>query len=303
MLLLFAGFIRGLSAVLLWIVCAPFKRVFSNHHTTPNSLLRQIGSIQLNIHAPGAHDNSAIPSMMPVVFKTAVGAVTVQMSSKASMIDIQQRFAKEICSGARLSQAPKRHRVSKAMAAAAAAKMASEIVITCNGRVLREGTLADACWSAGATVVASAPLAGGMLNCLPTWMRRATGGTQARRAPESEPARPPAPQQTVSVALEVGFPVEIHHAQAQAQDPVSAGASAGGRRGRSFFREGGERLVREIAQEAAASSEAWRKATDGGKRVTSHNLRSAFMNRVDPNSPSATEEVFPGQAPFHPNDR
>ena len=29
MLLLFAGFIRGLSAVLLWIVCAPFKRVFS----------------------------------------------------------------------------------------------------------------------------------------------------------------------------------------------------------------------------------------------------------------------------------
>jgi hypothetical protein len=248
--------------------------------------------------------------MMPVVFKTAVGAVTVQMSSKASMIDIQQRFAEEICSGARLSQAPKRHRVSKAMAVAAAAKMASEIVITCNGRVLREGTLADACWSAGATVVASAPLAGGMLNWLPTWMRRATGGTQARRvAPEAAAAaRPPAPQQTVSVTLEAGFPVEIHHAQ----DPVSAGASAGGRRGRSVSREGVERLVREIAQEAAASSAAWRKATKGGKRVTSHNLRSAFMNRIDPAPsggsccgfwPSATEEVFPGQAPYHPNDR
>ena len=74
------------------------------------------------------------------------------------------------------------------------------------------------------------------------------------------------------------------------------------RRGLSIGRAELERLVRNIAEEAAQSSEAWRRKTDGGKRVTSHDLRSVFMNRIDPND-AASAPVRPGGAPFHPNDR
>jgi hypothetical protein len=77
--------------------------------------------------------------------------------------------------------------------------------------------------------------------------------------------------------------------------------AGGGRRGRSMYRAGLECAVRDIAQEAAASSEAWRDKTNGGTRVTSHNLRSVFMNQIDPGKD--TTPVFPGKAPFHPHDR
>jgi hypothetical protein len=77
------------------------------------------------------------------------------------------------------------------------------------------------------------------------------------------------------------------------------------RRGRSIDRAGIDRIVRDVARKAAQSSKAWRQKTDGGffrgKTVTSHNLRSAFMNRVDPEN-NTSAEVFPGKAPFHPND-
>ena len=202
--------------------------------------LPQRGSIQLKILASDASDagrDISSTAMVPVVFKTAGGTTTVLMARNASMADIQQRFAEVICSRARLSHAPKRRRVSKAATAAAAAKLAREIVITCDGRVLREETLADACPSAGATTI------------------------------------------------EVSLPL-----------------SGGGRSGRSIDRAGIERIVRDVAQKAAKSSDAWREKTNGGKTVTSHSLRSAFMNRVDPDN-KASAEVFPGKAPFHPNDR
>jgi hypothetical protein len=76
----------------------------------------------------------------------------------------------------------------------------------------------------------------------------------------------------------------------------------GVRRGRSIDRAVIDRIVRDVAQKAAKSSKAWREKTNGGKTVTSHSLRSAFMNRVDPDNKASTK-VFPGEEPFHPNDR
>ena len=61
-------------------------------------------------------------------------------------------------------------------------------------------------------------------------------------------------------------------------------------------------LVRQLAQEAALSSEAWSNKTDGGERVSSHDLRSIFMNLVDPEDKTSTR-IFPDKAPFHPNTR
>jgi hypothetical protein len=75
-----------------------------------------------------------------------------------------------------------------------------------------------------------------------------------------------------------------------------------GRRGRSIYHAELKQLVLQIAQEAALSSEEWRKATNGGKRVTSHNLRSVFMNLIDPQD-TTSAKIFPNMAPFHPNDR
>ena len=77
------------------------------------------------------------------------------------------------------------------------------------------------------------------------------------------------------------------------------------RSGRSIDRAGIDRIVRDVAQKAARSSEAWRTKTKGGTTVTSHSLRSAFMNRVDPDNNKSAEnpEIFPGEAPFHPFDR
>jgi hypothetical protein len=74
------------------------------------------------------------------------------------------------------------------------------------------------------------------------------------------------------------------------------------RSGRSIDRAGIYRIVRDVAQKAAKSSEAWRTKTKGGETVTSHSLRSAFMNRVDPDDETSAK-IFPGEAPFHPNDR
>ena len=74
-------------------------------------------------------------------------------------------------------------------------------------------------------------------------------------------------------------------------------------RGRSISREGMARIVYELALEASQASVAWSRKTDGGKRVTSHDLRAVFMNRVDPDSKVSKLEVVPGAAPFHPYDR
>jgi hypothetical protein len=266
MLVLFAGFYKTVEywTCTLWI---KFKSLFLTQHGRQKS-------IQLKIHASDHKDkfsSSYIPSidMVPVVFKTADGTSTVLMASKTSMADIQQKFAEEICRRSRLSQAPKRHRVSKAATVAAAAEFASEIVVTCDGRVIREGTLADACWLAGVTIEVSLPLAGGMFSCLPICIRRANGDDAEERA---------------------------------VKEAASKDVGGGARRGRSIDRAGIDRVVRDVAQKAAQSSEAWRKKTNGGKTVTSHSLRSAFMNRVDPDSRTSAK-VFPGKAPFHPNDR
>ena len=248
-MLMFSADIFEIAAHVICSLCASFTRVFLS--LTEHSLLLHLGSIQLKIHSSAPNDkfsSSYFPSidMVPVVFKTADGTATVLMASDCSMADIQRRFAEEICRRSRLSQAAKGHRVSKADTAAAAAEIASEIVITCDGRVLREGTLADACWS-GATIGVSLPQAGGML--------QHSGGVR--------------------------------------------------RSGRSLDRAGIDCIVRDVAQRAARSSEAWRKKNNGGMTVTSHSLRSAFMNRVDPDDEPSAEnpEIFPGEAPFHPFDR
>ncbi len=74
------------------------------------------------------------------------------------------------------------------------------------------------------------------------------------------------------------------------------------RSGRSIDRAGIDRIVRDVAQKAVKSSKAWRKKTKGGTTVTSHSLRSAFMNRVDPDNKKSAK-IFSGEAPFHPYDR
>jgi hypothetical protein len=201
--------------------------------------------------------------MMPVVFKSLQSTVTVEMASNSSMGDIQQRFAEEMC----LHALKRRSRVSNPAAAAEAAEMAHKLVITCSGRVLREESLADACLSAGATVEVLAPLDGGMFSCC--CIKHAVRDEAEEGATEDAPRKD--------------------------------SAAGGARRGRSMYRSGLERAVRGIAKEAAAASKAWRDKTDGGKRVTSHSLRSAFMNQVDPGKD--TTPVFPGKAPFHPQDR
>jgi hypothetical protein len=271
-MLMFSADIFEIAAHVICSLCASFTRVFLS--LTEHSLLLHLGSIQLKIHASAPNDkfsSSYFPSidMVPVVFKTADGTATVLMASDCSMADIQRRFAEEICRRSRLSQAAKGHRVSKADTAAAAAEIASEIVITCDGRVLREGTLADACWSAGATIGVSMPQAGGMFSCVPTCLRRAPEDVMGENA---------------------------------TQERNEAG---GVRSGRSIDRAGINRIVRDVAQKAAKSSKAWRQKTSGGffraKIVTSHSLRSAFMNRVDPNDQTSAE-IFPGKAPFHPYD-
>jgi hypothetical protein len=269
----FAGFYKTVEYLTCTLLIT-FKSLFLTRHGQHKSLLLHLGSIQLKIYASDPNDKlsrSYIPSidMVPVVFKTAEGTATVLMASNCSMADIQRRFAKEICRRSRLSQAPKRDRVSKAETAAAAAEIASEIVIRCDGRVLREGTLADACPSAGVTTIeVSLPIAGGMFNRSPFCIRRANGDDAEERAVKA------------------------------ARRDVEGGV----RRGRSIDRAGIDRIVRDVAQRAAHSSEAWREKANGGTTVTSHSLRSAFMNRVDPDD-TTSAEIFPGEAPSHPNDR
>ena len=232
--------------------------------------------------------------MTTVMLKTTEGVVPILIPSNSSMADIQKRFAEEICSQA-ISLILKGHSASQTMAEAASAELARGLVIRCNGRVLSssEKTLPEACQSACTTVEVSTPLLGGMLICLPQWVRCATGGAQVRPA----------------------------------SFPVNGGAD---RRGiRSIGRIGLELILLELAREAARSSESWRQKTGGGTRVTSYDLRSVFMNRVEQvcetsaeeeprgvsccgfnrglarsqrKSPSATV-VFPGEAPFHPHDR
>ena len=85
-------------------------------------------------------------------------------------------------------------------------------------------------------------------------------------------------------------------------DKVRREAEKLGRRGRSIGCAELLIFLRLISEEAARSSEAWRKATNGGKRVTSHNLKSVFMNRMDYGDPTS-EKIFQDGAPFHPNDR
>ncbi len=59
--------------------------------------------------------------------------------------------------------------------------------------------------------------------------------------------------------------------------------------------------VKELSLEAVKSEE-WRRRTKGGKRVTSHDLRRVFTNRIELDDKTAVE-VLPGKAPFHPHDR
>ncbi len=188
------------------------------------------GSIQSKTNAPCVgfefdSSNNSSTAMIPVLFKTMMkGTQTVLMASNASMTEIRQRFAEEICYSVMLSHPTKRHRALKAMAvAAASAELARGLWITCNGRVLHsnEETLADICRSAGATIEVSIILVGGMK----------------------------------------GLQVDRH-------------------RYHSMDRAGIEGLVRQLAREAADASEPWRRRTKGGTRVTSHDLRSVFMNQM-----------------------
>ncbi len=71
---------------------------------------------------------------------------------------------------------------------------------------------------------------------------------------------------------------------------------------RSISSSGLDRALRELARQAALSSEPWRRMTQGGARVSSHDLRSVFKNRVERGG-GAAAEVFQGRAPFHPHDR
>ena len=274
---MFFADIVGITAYVMCSLCASFTRVllFLTQHGLQKSKMIHLGSIQLKIQASAPNNklsSSSIPSvdMVPVVFKTADGSSTFLMASNSSMADIQRRFAEVICRTSRISQEAKGNRVSKAVTAAAAAEIASEIVITCDGRVLREGTLADACWSAGATIGASLPQAGGMFSCLPFCIRRADGDEAEDRA---------------------------------VKEAARKDVAGGVRNGRSIDRAGIDRIVRDVAQRAARSSEAWRTKTKGGPTVTSHSLRSAFMNRVDPDNKKTSAKIFPSEAPFHPNDR
>jgi hypothetical protein len=79
--------------------------------------------------------------------------------------------------------------------------------------------------------------------------------------------------------------------------------NGGGQRGRSISRAGIMRIAHELGQLASQSSEAWRNRTRNGSRITSHDLRSVFMNLVQPDSKTNKEEVFPGAAPFHPSEK
>ena len=254
------------------------------------------------IHAASAGDefdsctNSSI-AIVSVVFKTTEGAVPALMASNSSIADIQKRFAEVICSSSILSL--KGHSTSRAMAAAAKAELARGIVIACNGRVLRSSvkTISEACQSAGATIEVSTPLFGGMLRCLPQSELRVTRGSQVRPASLSS---------------------------------LSAKGGTNLRGNRSISRIGLELIPLELSREAARSSESWRQKTGGGTRVTSHDLHSVFVNRVEPvgetsaeeeprcgfccgfscglarsrrKSISTTTEVFSEKAPFHPHDR
>jgi hypothetical protein len=321
---MFFADIFGIAAYVMCSLCASFTRVFVflTQHGLQKSKMIHLGSIQLKIQASAPNDklsSSSIPSvdMVPVVFKTADGSATVLMASNSSMADIQRRFAEVICRTSRISQAAKGNRVSKADTAAAAAEIASEIVITCDGRVLREGTLADACWSAGATIGVSLPQAGGMFSCLPFCIRRADGDEAEDRAVRE--AASSAGETTVVQGIsepetrgseipkaEVPKPDVPKAEIPKAEIPKPEVPKAGGvRSGRSIDRAGIDAIVRDVAQRAARSSEAWRTKTKGGTTVTSHSLRSAFMNRVDPDNNKSAEnpEIFPGEAPFHPYDR
>ena len=302
---------------------------------------------------------SPIDFVVKVVYRTGGGAMTVPMASSSSTADIRRRFAEEISKLVPVQRSPKRgiaHAVSRAVAAAAE-ELARSLVITCSGRVLRssEETLADVCKSASDTIEVTLPLAGGMFNCLPPWMRRSASGAQERPASVSESAAattaasplPTAAASAASVATaaaaqspkvaeekakkeaeekakkeaeekakkeeeekakkeagetarKTGQKAE-ETAKQMAADKARREADAMGRRGRSIYSAELERLVRQIAQKVASSSEAWRKATNGGTRVTSHNLRSVFKNLIDPDDTSS-EKIFPDKEPFHPND-
>ena len=211
---------------------------------------------------------SPIDFVVKVVYRTGGGAMTVPMASSSSTADIRRRFAEEISKLVPVQRSPKRgiaHAVSRAVAAAAE-ELARSLVITCSGRVLRssEETLADVCKSASDTIEVTLPLAGGM----PVFDSKK----------EEEEA-----------------------AKQMAADKARREADAMGRRGRSIYSAELERLVRQIAQKVASSSEAWRKATNGGTRVTSHNLRSVFKNLINPDD-TTSEKIFPDKEPFHPND-
>jgi hypothetical protein len=76
-----------------------------------------------------------------------------------------------------------------------------------------------------------------------------------------------------------------------------------GRSGRSITREGMMRIALELGQAAAQTSVPWQSRTKNGTCITSHDLRSVFMNRVEPDSETNKEVVFSSGAPFHPIDR
>jgi hypothetical protein len=79
--------------------------------------------------------------------------------------------------------------------------------------------------------------------------------------------------------------------------------SGDGRGGRSITLEGMLRIAHELGQAAARACPPWRSRTKAGTCITSHDLRSVFMNRVEPDSKVNMEAVFPGGATFHPNER
>ena len=198
--------------------------------------------------------------------------MTVMMAISATIEDIQQRYVEEMNNRATPSRSSQASVRSSQASAAAAAEFARGLVISCGGRILRssDSTLADCCLAAGAAGVVeiSAPLPGGMPTCCPPWARRgpeaADAGLAAAR-PASGTARP-----------------EL----------------------RSIARGGLDRMLRELARTAAGASEAWRRRTDGGARMSSHDLRAVFQNRAgDAAADGGGWEVFLGGAPFHPQAR
>ncbi len=99
-------------------------------------------------------------------------------------------------------------------------------------------------------------------------------------------------------------------AEARVNDSGGGAARSGagvrdgaGGEGRSITLKGMMRIALELGQAAARACPPWRSRTKAGTCITSHDLRSVFMNQVEPDSEANTEVVFPGGATFHPSDR